>query len=313
MNAHVQPVDLLDFVVEARHPNQQPDLRRHQFVSGPVKRSFATGAGRLYIANNLQLQMGPGAASILIQILLAFGIAVTGGALSATFARTHRRLCAFISLGAGTLLGVALCGIAPECWEALRGWFLPAAASGYLLFAIITKYIYHVCPACAASHFDEATTHRLAEFATAMMIALGIHCVVDGLSLAAGLEESRPVQLSITFAICVHKFPEGLALGALLLGGGVERLRMLGLVAAVEAMTIAGGLLGWFLLGNVPHSWLALTLALMLANACGGFLYLAVHAVLGEIFKHHKALVLGNFAAGFGVIAGLILYFHLRS
>ena len=56
---------------------------------------------------------------------------------------------------------------------------------------------------------------------------------------------------------------------------------------------------------------LELTLALMLANACGGFLYLAIHAVLGEIFKHHKALVLGFFAAGFGLIAGLILYFHI--
>jgi zinc and cadmium transporter len=255
--------------------------------------------------------MSPNAYSILIQIFLAFGIALGGGALSATFARTHKQLCAFISLGAGTLLGVALCGIAPECWETLKWWFLPAGASGYVLFAIITKYIYHVCPACAASHFDEATTHRLAEFATAMMIALGIHCTVDGLALAAGLEESEPVKLSITFAICVHKFPEGLALGALLLGGGLARAKMLWLVAAVESMTIVGGLLGWFVLQNVPHSALELTLAIMLANACGGFLFLAIHAVLGEILKHHKALVLGFFGAGFALIAGLILYFHI--
>ena len=250
---------------------------------------------------------------ILIQIFAAFTIALAGGAFSGLLARTHKQLCAFISLGAGTLLGVSLCGIAPECWETLRWWFLPAAASGYLLFAIITKYIFHICPACAASHFDEATTHRLAEFATAMMIALGIHCTVDGLALAAGLEESEPVKLSILFAICVHKFPEGLALSALLLGGGYRRTKTLWLVAAVEAMTILGGLLGWFVLGNVPHSALALTLALMLANACGGFLYLAIHAVLGEIFKHHKAIVLGNFAAGFSLITALILYFHLRA
>lgn len=257
--------------------------------------------------------MSPNTVSILVQIFLAFGIALAGGALSATFASTHRRLCAFISLGAGTLLGVAVFGIAPECIKDLGWWFLPAVASGYILFAIITKYIYHVCPACAASHFDEATTHRLAEFATAMMIALGIHCLVDGLALAAGLEESEPVKLSITFAICVHKFPEGLALGALLLGGGVPRAKMLLLVAMVESMTILGGLIGWFGLQSVPHEWLQLTLALMLANACGGFLYLAVHAVLGEILKHHKGLVLGNFAAGFSVIAALILYFHLKA
>lgn len=251
--------------------------------------------------------------SVLFQIFLAFGIALTGGVLSARFARTHRQLCAFISFGAGTLLGVAVCGIAPECWEPLRGWFLPAAASGYLLFAIITKYVFHICPACSASHFDETTTHRLNEFATAMMIALGIHCLVDGLALAAGLEESEPIRLSITVAICVHKFPEGLALGALLLGGGVPRKKMLWLVALAESTTILGGLLGWLVLNHIPQSALSLTLAVMLANACGGFLYLAIHAVLGEIFKHHKGLVLGNFFAGFGLIAGLILYFHLRA
>jgi len=54
-------------------------------------------------------------------------------------------------------------------------------------------------------------------------------------------------------------------------------------------------------------------LALALANAAGGFLYLAIHAVMGEIVKHHKKLVLTNFAAGFAVIAGLILYFHLKT
>ncbi len=177
------------------------------------------------------------------------------------------------------------------------------------MFALITKYIFHVCPACAASHFDEVTTHRLAEFATAMMIALGIHCLVDGLALAAGIEEAAPVDLSITFAICVHKFPEGLALGALLLGGGVGRTRMLGFVAAVESMTIVGGLLGWFVLRSASEFWLALALA----NAAGGFLYLAIHAVLGEIFKHHKSLVLGFFGAGFAVVSAFIFFFHLRA
>jgi zinc transporter ZupT len=254
------------------------------------------------------------AMSILLRIVAAFAVALAGGVFSALLARTHKQLCAFISLGAGTLLGVAVCGIAPECLAALRGWqFLLAAGSGYALFALVSKYIFHVCPACAASHFDEATTHRLAEFAMAMMIALGVHCSVDGLALAAGYEEATPVDLSITFAICVHKFPEGLALGALLLGGGFQRAKMLRLVAAVEFMTILGGLLGWFVLQHVPHSWLSLTLALMLANAGGGFLYLAIHAVLGEILKHHKILVLVNFAAGFGVIAALIVFFHLKA
>ncbi len=223
----------------------------------------------------------------------AFAVALAGGACSALIARTHRQLCALISLGAGTLLGVTVCAIIPECLESLPWWqFILAGASGYALFAVISRYIFHVCPACAASHFDEAMTHHFGEIAGAMMLALAIHCTVDGLALAVGGEEvKRSLDMSLTFAICVHKMPEGLALGALLLGAGFARARMLWLVVAVESTTIIGGVLGYFVLHNVSNLWLALALA----NAGGGFLYLATHAVLGEILKHHKGLVLGSF------------------
>ena len=251
-------------------------------------------------------------APILIQVLGAFGVALIGGLLSALMARSHRRLCALISLGAGTLLGVAVFGITPECLESLHWWqFVLAAATGYAVFAIISKYVFHVCPACAASHCDEALTHRFTEIAIPMMFALAIHCSADGLALTAGSESAANSSLgfSMTLAICVHKLPEGLALGALLLGAGFKRGKMLWLVAAVQSTTILGGVLGWLVLRDVSDFWVAL----VLAHAGGGFFYLATHAVLGEILKHHKALVLGSFAIGFTVIAALILTFHLKT
>jgi len=42
----------------------------------------------------------------------------------------------------------------------------------------------------------------------------------------------------------------------------------------------------------------------------GGFLYLAAHAVLGEILKHRKKLVLISFTAGLALI--VLLNFSLR-
>ena len=254
------------------------------------------------------------ATPILIQIFAAFAIALAGGAFSGLLARTHKQLCAFISLGAGTLLGVSLCGIAPECWETLRWWFLPAAASGYLLFAIITKYIFHICPACAASHFDEATAHRFSEIASAMMVALAIHCTADGLALAAGHEAeaahapgARVLDLSLVLAVCVHKVPEGLALGALLLGAGFKRAQTVLRVAAVEATTLLGGVLGWLFLQEVSGFWLDA----VVAHVGGGFVFLAAHAVLGELFKHQKGLVLANFGLGFGAVGTLTLLLRL--
>lgn len=245
-------------------------------------------------------------------VALAFGLAVLGGALGAWFGTSHKSLCALISLGAGTLLGATFFAILPEASGRLAWWELGlAAGSGYVLFALISKYVYHVCPACAASHFDEATTHRFSEIASAMMIALAIHCLADGVAVAAGRQAqvaevsgAQRLNLSLIVAICVHKVPEGLALGALLLGAGLSRAGVLIRVAAVEAATLAGGVGGWLFVPHINLIWLDG----LIAHVGGGFIFLAAHAVLGEILKHHKLLVISNFALGFFAIGCLALW-----
>ena len=248
-------------------------------------------------------------------LVLAFVLAVGGGALGASLGTSHRRLCALISLGAGTLFGVTMFAIVPESVEALRWWgMLLALGSGYGVFFLISKYVYHVCPACAASHFDEATAHRFSEIAAAMTLALAIHCTADGLALAAGHEANaahepggRVLDFSLVLAVCVHKVPEGLALGALLMGAGFSRARTVLRVAAVESTTLVGGVVGLLVLRHISSIWLDA----VVAHVGGGFLFLAVHAVLGEIVKHHKALVLTSFAIGFGAVAALALSLRL--
>ena len=248
-------------------------------------------------------------------VILAVALAVGGGAMGASLGSSHQRLCALISLGAGTLLGVTLFAILPESLAALRLWgTLLAMGSGYAVFFFISKYVYHVCPACAASHFDEAATHRFSEIAAAMMLALAIHCTADGLALAAGHEAEtshahggRMLDFSLILAICVHKVPEGLALGALLLGAGFNRAQTVIRIAAVESTTLLGGVLGWALLQHVSTFWLDAAVA----HVGGGFLFLAMHAVFGEILRHHKALVLTNFFLGFGAIGGVTILLRM--
>lgn len=247
-------------------------------------------------------------------VALAFALAVGGGTLGAVLGTSHKRLCALISLGAGTLLGVTLFGILPEVVEHVRWWeLLLGLASGYIVFAIISKYIFHVCPACAASHFDEATTHRFSEIASAMMLALAIHCTVDGLAMSAGGQSNeasttagRAAVFSIILAVCVHKIPEGLALGALLRGAGLPAGGIIWRVVAVEATTLLGGLLGWLVFPNASAFWTAIALA----HAGGGFIFLATHAIIGEILKHHKALVLSCFGGGVTLIGAFVLVLH---
>jgi ZIP family zinc transporter len=243
---------------------------------------------------------------VAFRVSAAFALALLGGVVSVMAAVSHERLCRLISLAAGTLLGVTLFSIVPEGYAAMPLWQLVAAlASGYVLFSLISRYVFHVCPACAASHFDEATTHRFGEIAAAMVIALALHSTMDGLALALGKESgmSGGLDASLLLAVCVHKVPEGLALCALLLASGLRRVNALSWVAAVEATTLLGGAVGLWLTPEVSGLWLAL----LIAHVGGGFVFLALHAVFGELLKHGQKLVLLSFFAGMSLIALLNL------
>jgi len=240
------------------------------------------------------------------RVVPAFVLALSGGAVSVLFAVSHRRLCRMISFAAGTLLGVTLFAIVPECAASLpAAGLLAALGSGYAVFFLVSRYVCHVCPACAASHFDEAAAHRFAGIAAGMILALGLHSTMDGLALALGHEAgaSAGLDASMFLAVCVHKVPEGLALGALLLAAGCPKAATLAWVAAVEATTLLGGAVGLWIAPGISGPWFDF----LMAHVGGGFLFLAVHAVVGELGKHGKKPVLLFFGLGLGLIALLSL------
>src|SRR5882724_5480223 len=243
-------------------------------------------------------------ANTLWQVIAAYIFALAGGSISASLRLEHKPLCALISFAAGTLLGVTIFAILPESFGACPWWAgLLALVTGYALFFFLSKYVHHVCPACAASHFDADATKHFSEIASALIVALAIHSTTDGLALGIGQEAQSTTagQWSLFSALCIHKIPEGLALGSLLIGAGFQRARALGWVAAVEATTLLGGMIGFFFLANTSSFWLAL----FMGHVGGGLLYLAAHAVLAELFKHGKGLVPKSFSRGVGLIGGL--------
>src|ERR1043166_21745 len=249
-------------------------------------------------------------ANTLWQVIAAYAFALAGGLISTSLRFEHKQLCALISFAAGTLLGVTIFAILPESFGACPWWAVVLALiTGYALFFFISKHLHHVCPACAASHFDADATRHFSEIATALIVALAIDSTTDGLALGIqqGASSLDATKWSLFTALCVHKLPEGLALGGLLIGAGLRRSTALGWVAAVEATTLVGGVLGMLWWGEVSTFWLGL----IMAHVGGGFLYLATHAVLGEMLKHGKKLVLTSFSLGVGLIAVLNIGFRM--
>jgi zinc transporter ZupT len=162
---------------------------------------------------------------------------------------------------------------------------------GYALFVVISRYVAHVCPACAASHTE--TVFR--QVTWVMVIALSIHCVMDGLALAASGG-------SLAIAVFVHKVPEGLALTGVALAAGWNPWRALGLTFLIEAATtVAGVSVGMFTHVQVSPVWLGW----VMAHVSGGFLFLAGHAIINELMRHRPRAT--TIAATLGALTLLVL------
>lgn len=237
---------------------------------------------------------------IVFKSFLVVVSAVTGAGTTFFINLNHKKLCALISFSAGALFGAAGFVILPESFESLNLLQIAiGAVSGYLLFWLISKYYFHVCPACSASHFDEQTTHKFSEIAMLMLTALAFHSFFDGMALI-NTAHSHFHGGSIFTAIAIHKFPEGLALASLMLGANFTKSKIIIYVALVEMTTVVGAIAGLALFGSILSE---LVFGIVMAHIAGGFFFLSVHAILGEMLKNHKPLVITSFVLGAALIA----------
>lgn len=243
---------------------------------------------------------------IFFKSVLVLVSALAGAAVIFMIKLNHKKLCSLISFSAGALFSAAAFTLLPESLYDI-GWLqlILAAASGYLLFWIISKYFSHVCPACSATHFDEKTTHKFSEIVLTLLTALSIHSFLDGVALTSGMGHQHSNE-SVFFAVLTHKFPEGLALAALMISSGYKKLKILGYVTLVESTTVLGAVLGY----SFFHDAISPTaISSVMAHIAGGFIFLAIHAVLGEMLKHHTKLVVFSFVGGLLLILLINLAF----
>ncbi len=243
---------------------------------------------------------------ILVKALIAVISAVGGASALFLIKLNHKKLCSLISFSAGALFAAAAITLIPESAHSLSIFELSLGIlSGYFLFWFISKYFSHVCPACSASHFDEQTTKKFSEIVLTLLTALSIHSLLDGVAIATGGGDMLGSQ-SVFFAITTHKFPEGLALAALMVSSNYSKQKILIYVTLVELVTVAGALLGLFVFesGISP-----IIMGMIMAHVSGGFIYLALHAVLGEMLKNHKNLVIVSFTTGLLLIVFVNLMF----
>jgi zinc transporter ZupT len=244
---------------------------------------------------------------IFVRLVIAVSMAGLGSALAISFKKiSHLGLCVLISFAAGALLAVSLLDIVPETIE-LIGWTgaLLSLLSGYALFYFVTKFIFHICPACAATH----TEINFKAITIAMVVALSIHSFMDGLAIYSGYLTQSSIGVLIFIAVAYHKLPEGMALTLVARGSGLGRAKAFAICIGLElCTTLAGGLIGFLVMIPESSKWIGY----ILGHVGGGFIYLVIHALLSEVVKHHpRSTILAALVGGSSIAAlGLLIRIH---
>lgn len=220
-------------------------------------------------------------------------------------------LCSLVSLAAGALLAVTVTHIIPETVEILgAGTAAITLVLGTLFFAGIGRYVYFVCPACAASASEHESGYL--RLGILLMVAMGIHSTVDGLAIsAAGSVEAQALGMLILFAVSYHKVPEGMALVSVARLAGYNRVKAFGITILIELTTALGAFAGILFLSDVSEFWLGITLGIV----AGSFLYTVGFAMLREMYAHEKRSIILYVVLGFVsilILSTLTAGFHVH-
>ena len=152
---------------------------------------------------------------------------------------------------AGVLLGISVFWIIPEMADD-RGWTptLAAVSGVLLLLALVDRYIYPICPFCAAGMHSAADggTAKICGHALTLgwpLLAFAcVHTFFDGWTIALSQTTSHATAATaLSWGTAIHKLPESVAIGVLAARLTSSRTKALGAVFAIQAVMTSGGLL----------------------------------------------------------------------
>lgn len=211
---------------------------------------------------------------------LATAVALTGAALGLWLTSLRHRARLVVPFSAGVLVGVSVFGLLPELSEE-AGW-APSVllfAVGWSMLFLINRYVYPVCPTCAHDHDHSSCDSELHGFAAPLAAGAALHCFLDGWGIAASQWSAAPgLRIAVPLAVALHKLPEGIALGGILIAAVKRRSVAFGWCALAEGATLLGGAAGLFMAPNLGTRWTIYPLGL----TAGWLFFLGCHAVHEE-------------------------------
>jgi ZIP family zinc transporter len=250
------------------------------------------------------------------------GLATSLGALPFLFLRElpRRAYDGILGLGAGLMLAAATLGLLAEAIHGLRGpdglelgrlvLVVAGFVSGVGIAAAMDRFIPHHHAGGHHQHLGHEPGHDMhdreqttdtrrasARQAYAVVGALSLHRIPEGLAIGAGFAVPGATRIGIILAIAVgvQNVCEGLVMGAPLLQGGISRGRVVGIVA-LTGLTIPIAAV----VGQAAAGAAAVAMPFVLALAGGTLIYLTSNEIIPESHSHgNEGTASGGLVLGF--------------
>lgn len=237
-------------------------------------------------------------------ITFALGIFVLAGAAIAGLAKNERRVSELsVAVALGAIIVLLVMDLVPETFEGIEhlGWPLTAVgiAAGFAVLAVLDRFLPEAHEAHGEDHGHGSALH----ISIAVVIALTVHNVIEGMSVYGVASESASAALMLAFGIGIHNLPMGMIVYS---GVRDQPLVRRACVLAVAALsTFAGGLV-MFALGASAND---LVVHFMIALTVGLLLYIVVMELVPSIVaaRDKRLAVIGIVAGAAVVLLGVLL------
>ncbi|MBB4845481.1 zinc and cadmium transporter [Paucibacter oligotrophus] len=228
-------------------------------------------------------------------------------AASLTVSLLGRIVKNLVSLSTGVLLATALLHVLPEAFESKAS---PHALFMVLLGGLMFFFLLEKVELYRHTHHHEGDGHhhhhhfdveQAGRGGLSVLVGDSIHNFCDGIIIAAAFLADPHLGLVTSLAIVAHEIPQEVGDYIVLLNAGFSRRKALLFNAISGLAAVAGGVLGYFVVGP----WEALFPYLLVA-ASSSFVYVAVADLIPQLQRRlpwrDTVLQLAWLAAGIGLV-----------
>ena len=231
---------------------------------------------------------------------------------SPTQADTNAQTDFLLSFAAGALLCTAFTHLLPEAVEGLAEGTGPHALFSTLFFALLAFFLldkaelYHHGHEHGQGHGHEhahehAHGHKHGKGGWSLLLGDAVHCLGDGMLIAAACLSSPALGLLVALAVFAHEVPHHMGDLVVLQGRRNLRPALFKLLSAGGA-TLIGGLLGYLFFSQMA-GWMPY----LLMVAAGSFIYVALADLIPQLQRHWGARDTVQQVLGLALGAGLVL------